>query len=96
MITYDSNSSSLKITLNGKVYTITSVTSDNQQGDGLLHSCITLLKLEELINCIGKYKSNIWSQYYTFKYNIESIKNINEIEQIKVVYTFPRVEIIEI
>ena len=33
---------------------------------------------------------------YTFKYNTESIKNINEIEQIKVVYTFPRVEIIEI
>ena len=30
MITYDSNSSSLKITLNGKVYTITSVTSVNQ------------------------------------------------------------------
>ena len=55
---------------------------------------LTLLELEELINYIGKYKSNVWNQYYTFKYKIENAKNIDEIAEIEIVYSFPRVEII--
>lgn len=56
---------------------------------------LTLLELEELINYIGKYKSNVWSQYYTFKYKIENAQNIDEIAEIEIVYSFPGVEIIE-
>ena len=49
----------------------------------------------ETINYIGKYKSNVWSQYYTFKYKIENAQNIDEIAEIEIVYSFPGVEIIE-
>ena len=56
---------------------------------------LTLLELEELINYIGKYKSNIWNQYYTFKCKIENAKSINELEEIGVIYSFPKVEIIK-
>ena len=56
---------------------------------------ITLLELEEVINYICQYKSNIWKQYYTFKHKIENAENIDDIAEIEIVYAFPGVEIIE-
>ena len=56
---------------------------------------LTQLEIKELINYIGKYKSNIWSQYYVFKYKIEQAESIEEIADIEIVYSFPNVEIKE-
>ena len=56
---------------------------------------LTQLEIKELINYIGKYKSNIWSQYYVFKYKIEQAESIEEIADIEIVYSFPNVEVKE-